>query len=357
MNKQLSKKKTAIHKLNISRKNIVTTKKSKKVYKFKYYDGNNNEIKNTKTIDRINKFRIPPGYKNVKISSDPNSKIQAIGVDDKNRKQYIYHPEFVKTNEKNKYNNIIKLGDNVPKIMRKMKSIINKNVNKKINVNEFNKDTKDVFVAIIIFLLSNCNFRIGNIKYVKLYDSYGATTLKKKHIKIKNNFTYIEFIGKKGVLNTAIISDKKITSIIKELIRTRESNDFIFSFKNNQNPISNDIISDFLKSYNDEITPKMFRTWYANNYLLEKLMIDVKKLNPDLIKLCEIGKNPKYIKNCCEYVAERLHNSANISKKSYLDTEIMTELVEKPCEFIDFLMANKNKKTSEILIKLFDRLH
>lgn len=355
MSKQ-SKKKT-LHKLNIIRKNITINSKNKKTYKFKYYDNKNKEIKNTKTIDRINKFRIPPGYKNVKISSDPNSNIQAIGVDDKNRKQYIYNPEFVKSNEKKKYLNIIKLGDNVPKIMRKMRSIVNKNFNKKININEVNQEAKDVFIAIVIFLLSNCNFRIGNIKYVNLYDSYGATTLKKKHIKIKNNFTYIEFIGKKGVLNTAVISDKKITSIIKELIRTRSNNDFIFSFKSNQNPISNDVISDFLKKYNQDITPKMFRTWYANNYLLDKLLIDIKKLNPELIKLCEKGKNPKYIKKCCEYVAERLHNSANISKKSYLDTEIMKELIDKPCDFINFLKENKHKKTSDILIKLFDKLH
>lgn len=357
MNKQLSKKKP-IHKLNISRKNINTSSKNKKkTYKFKYYDNKNNEIKNTKIIERINKFRIPPAYKDVKISSDPNAKIQAIGTDDKNRKQYIYHPDFIKNNEKNKYSNIIKLGDKVPKIMRKIRSIINRNIDKKINVDEINANAKELFIATIIFLLAICNFRIGNIKYVKLYDSYGASTLKKKHIKIKNNFTYIEFIGKKGVLNTAIISDKKVTAIFKELIRTRKENDFIFSFKNNQNPITNDIISDFLKQYNEDITPKMFRTWYANNYLLEKLMKDVKKLNPDLMKLCETGKNPKYIKNCCEYVAERLHNSANISKKSYLDTEIMTELIEKPCEFIDFLIENKSKKTSDILVKLFKKLH
>ena len=100
----------------------------------------------------------------------------------------------------------------------------------------------------------------------------------------------------------------------------------------------------------------MFRTWYANNYLLEKLLKDIKKNDLNLIKLCDTGKNNKYIKNCCEYVAERLHNSANISKKSYLDTEIMNELINKPCQFINFLKENKNNKTDVILIKLFNKL-
>lgn len=344
--------------LTIKRK-IVSHKKinNKQTYKFKYYN-NNKEIKSKKIIDRITKFRIPPAYKEVKISSDENSHIQATGLDDKNRKQYVYHPKYISNKQEQKYDNIIKLGNNIPKITKKMMSIINKNVNKRINLqNETNnRKTKEIFITIIIYLLAHCNFRIGNIKYVNLYNSYGATTLKKKHLKFKDKYTYIEFIGKKGVLNTAIIDDKKVTNILKELVKKKSQNDFIFSFTNNKNPISNELVTEYLRSFHEDITPKMFRTWYANNYLLEKLLKDIKKNDSNLIKLCYTRKNNKYIKNCCEYVAERLHNSANISKKSYLDTEIMNELINKPCEFINFLKENKNNKTDVILIKLFNKL-
>ncbi len=42
-----------------------------------------------------------------------------------------------------------------------------------------------------------CNFRVGNIKYLKDNNSYGITTIKKSHIKLKtNNNVIIDFIGK-----------------------------------------------------------------------------------------------------------------------------------------------------------------
>ncbi|CAL8461254.1 g785 [Coccomyxa elongata] len=54
-------------------------------------------------IDRINRLRIPPGYHDVQISPDPSSRIQAIGFDDRNRQQTMYHRDFVANQQRKKY--------------------------------------------------------------------------------------------------------------------------------------------------------------------------------------------------------------------------------------------------------------
>src|SRR5215510_10874829 len=43
---------------------------------------------------RIEKLVIPPAWRNVRISADPRSHIQAVGRDDAGRLQYIYHSEW-----------------------------------------------------------------------------------------------------------------------------------------------------------------------------------------------------------------------------------------------------------------------
>ena len=67
-------------------------------------------IKDKKILDRINKLVIPPAWKDVVIANSSKDKVQCIGVDDKNRKQYKYHSDYVKyKSDKKYYETLIKL--------------------------------------------------------------------------------------------------------------------------------------------------------------------------------------------------------------------------------------------------------
>ncbi len=46
-------------------------------------------------------------------------------------------------------------------------------------------DNKNKQIAMILKLIMDCNFRIGNDKYTKENNSYGVSTLQGKHIKNK----------------------------------------------------------------------------------------------------------------------------------------------------------------------------
>ena len=84
------------------------TQKTLKIPKFIYLNKKTKKaIKDQKQIDRIKSLRIPPGYMNVEIAKGVRSKVQAIGEDDKGRKQYIYSKSYVKAQEKVKFNDLI----------------------------------------------------------------------------------------------------------------------------------------------------------------------------------------------------------------------------------------------------------
>lgn len=315
--------------------------------KFIYLDEKNRIIKDSNTLTRINQLRIPPGYHDVKISTAKNSKIQAVGYDNLGRKQYIYHQTFIDKNRDTKYNNIIKLGENINRIKSQVTKILDEIADKPHN--SWSQPISNI--AIIVYLLYKCNIRVGNFKYAKRYGSYGATTLCKKHIAIdKNkNKVFIEFIGKKGVSNKCEITSQKMTQIFTKLKNNTE--EFLFTY-NDGSLVSSDQINNYLKMFNPELTPKMFRTWYANHYFLQKLRLDYQNNDQELIKVMNGKKNNKYLRSCFLCVAEKLHNTANVSKKSYLDYQILELFSSKPKEFISFLQKNKKMDTDKLLITI-----
>ena len=364
------------------------------MYTFKYYK-NGKEIKDEKTLKRIISLAIPPAYTNVKISENANYKLQAVGYDNKGRKQYIYHPKFIQNKQSEKYENIAKLGKYIDNIDKTMWKIINANYQKRIQ----DWDYPNVNIALIIYLISRCNFSIGNMKYLKLYNSHGALTLKKKHIiSVKStnelNEIKIEFIGKKGVVNTSIISaGKSVTNneskIIKMFSKIKNSgsigqNDFIFKNSTNDGVMNINQINIFLQSFDPDITPKMFRTWYANYYFLEKVCIDyssdhellyeiignyncrknseIKKTDKLKIEKRIDNKKKKYIKECCEYIASKLHNTASISKKSYIDAELIDFFCNNPLKFFQIISHSKcnkeltHKQKNNLLVKTMEKL-
>ncbi len=280
---------------------------------FKYYK-NKIEITNSEEINKIKLLKIPPAYDNVTIIN--NKKIIAYGYDSKYRKQVLYNPDFIAKRNIIKYKKI----SNSIKFFSKLKKKIAKDLR--------NSDEKIKAIAVIITLIFTCGFRIGNKKYEKENNSVGLTTLKYKHIKFENNKILIDFIGKKGVQNLAYCDNKKINEYLNNKYKVASSlDDYIFSYGTNKIITSNDV-NEYLKIigdyYSNEktntiITTKDLRTWNAN-------MLFINYFNKLRDKEDKIEKN---IKNAIEMVALKLHNTYNICKKSYIDPEIIANVVAK----------------------------
>ena len=90
-------------------------------------------------------------------------------------------------------------------------------INQKINEDLYSpKDSKEKQIAIILKLIMECHFRIGNDKYSKKYKSYGTTTLENHHLKAKKDSIIIDFVGKKKVRNVCTVKNKKVVRSLKE---------------------------------------------------------------------------------------------------------------------------------------------
>ena len=158
----------------IRKQSNTKVKKTKKNINHIYLDKNGKRV-SKKTIQPYLKMYIAPAYDNVKINKNMNAKVLAIGYDERGRPQYIYNSKCIKSRGKNKFKKLIQFGKQYDSIMKR----IEKDYKSKV-------DNKNKQIAIILKLIMDCNFRIGNDKYAKENNSFGVSTLLGKHIKTNN---------------------------------------------------------------------------------------------------------------------------------------------------------------------------
>jgi DNA topoisomerase-1 len=320
---------------------------------------NDKVITDKDLIKRIESIYIPPAYKELVIAKSENNKIQAIGTDTRGRRQYIYNPKYTKKRNERKYDDVMELGKSIIKIEKDNECMLNTLTNKKYEEWDLPND----YIPIIIYMLKMYHFRIGNECYTKDNNSYGITTLKKEHIHfLPNNKFKIEFIGKKGIVNTYTDDNLLISKLLNKLIKNASNDDFLFKY-NHINQYNNEkthqlitpdhIHSFFQDKYNSYITPKMFRTWYGNyhmiNYLKELFKED--KLKKRMLK----SEVRELITNCSEHVSNKLNNTPSVSKKSYIDNKILDLVIKNPYNFskkIPNNMEEQHKFLYKIILKL-----
>jgi len=342
-------------------KNRSNNDNDKKQHKTKkqFHIINDKVITDKDLIKRIESIYIPPAYKELVIAKSENNKIQAIGTDTRGRRQYIYNPKYTKKRNERKYDDVMELGKSIIKIEKDNECMLNTLTNKKYEEWDLPND----YIPIIIYMLKMYHFRIGNECYTKDNNSYGITTLKKEHIHfLPNNKFKIEFIGKKGIVNTYTDNNLLISKLLKQLIENSSNDDFLFKY-NHINQHNNEkthqlitpehIHSFFQDKYNAYITPKMFRTWYGNYHMIHYLkeLFKEDKLKKRMLK----SDVRELITNCSEHVSDKLNNTPTVSKKSYIDNKILDLVIKNPYRFASSI-PDSNEEQHTFLYKIILRL-
>ena len=291
--------------------------KTKKNINHIYTDKNGKRV-SKKTIQPYLKMYIAPAYDNVKINKNMNAKVLAIGYDERDRPQYIYNTKCIKSRGKNKFKKLIKFGKEYNNIMKRIE-----------NDYKSKEDNKNKQIAIILKLIMDCNFRIGNDKYTKENNSFGVSTLLGKHIKT-NGGIVVDFVGKKGVQNTCKIVDPKMKSNLRTKKKKYKNTENIFQYtKDGKNySVKGDDVNEYLGKY----TTKNFRTWSANILLINHLL-----------------KEKCKIKDGIEYVAEKLHHTPSICKSNYIDPKLLEKYEKNPEKFCEYFKGNVNKRFTKHL--------
>ena len=287
-----------------------------------YYDAEGNRVKDREEIDRLNAIGLPPAYTDAWFCADPNGHLQATGIDARGRKQYRYHVDFRAKRDDAKFEGLLEFGKALPRIRRRVEQDLKRR-----------SLTREVVLAAIVRLLDTEHIRIGNEEYARDNKSFGATTLRSRHLKRTGRGLMMRFTGKHGIVHEVKITDTNLKRIVK---RCQElPGQMLFQYVNGDGdpkPISSGDVNDYIKeACGADFTAKDFRTWSANVIACRQLL---KKAENARIS----------VKTVIEPVAEALGNTPAISRKSYVHPKLLDAVKEDPRDPLSGMERRRGRK-------------
>jgi DNA topoisomerase-1 len=268
---------------------------------FAFHDVDGSRITEERTLDRIRKLAIPPAYTDVWICRDPRGHLQAVGRDARGRKQYRYHARWREVRDEAKYGKMLTFGRVLPTIRSQVQRDL-----------ALHGLPKRKVLASIVALLEKTMMRVGNEEYAKQNQSFGLTTLRNRHARVKGGHLTFDFRGKHGVERHIDLDDRRLARVV-ERCRDLPGQD-LFQFVDHDGDthgIGSDDVNEYLQEISgEEITAKDFRTWAATNLAAEALAAaevhDTKT------------KAKRALVEAVESVAKRLGNTPAICRKCYI---------------------------------------
>lgn len=259
-----------------------------------YYDIDGNRITDRDEIDRLNHIGLPPAYRDAWFCPDPNGHIQAIGWDERGRKQYRYHTEFREAQESAKYELCAPFGRALPKLRARVEQDLNRR--------GLDKETA---VAAIVRLLDLGHVRIGNEGYVKANKSFGATTLRKRHALLKGRTLKLQYKAKSGKLRVLTITDRSLSRFVKKCQDLPGQHLFRWiDAEGEAHPVTSSDVNAYIReAMGEHYSAKHFRTWGASVLAFEALATADHDIS---------------LKTMLEPVTEALGNTPAIARKSYV---------------------------------------
>lgn len=277
---------------------------------------------------RIHALGLPPAYENVWICIDENGHLQATGFDVRGRKQYRYHKDWQAFRSTGKFHQLIEFGNALPKIRRTVLRHLDTGA----------EDINGVLAALTI-LLDEAHLRVGNQAYVKQNDTYGATTLLKRHLKIVDGRIELKFRAKGGKRVQRSLKHPRLQKILEEIADLPGRQLFVWKDETGAlKPIDSGRLNAYLADISGiAISAKTFRTWAGS-----------------LAAFCAArsaaseGRRPT-VKEMSEAAADVLHNTPAISRSSYIHPAIIAlsskdeTLEEGSSEPLRGLRADENR--------------
>jgi DNA topoisomerase-1 len=218
---------------------------------FAYFRPNGDAVRRESDLARIASLAIPPAWTDVWICANPRGHLQATGKDARGRKQYRYHPAWIAERDSNKYASLPEFAHVLPRIRRAV-------------VRDLRRPAlcKERVLAAVVRLMDQAFIRVGGERYRRENGSFGATTLRNRHVRNAGGAVVLDFRGKSGKRHTIKIDDGRVVRVIRRCLDL--PGDVLFQYREGSatRSISAADVNAYLKEIaGADVTSKDFRTW------------------------------------------------------------------------------------------------
>jgi DNA topoisomerase-1 len=219
---------------------------------FRYIGLGAKQVRGKTTLARIRRLAIPPAWRDVWIAPTANAHLQATGRDTKGRKQYRYHPDFVAIRDEAKYTHLLEFAEGLPSLRKRLKADLHRP-----------GLSREKVLAAIVTLLEETLIRVGSEDYARANGSFGLTTLRNRHVRVRGQTLTFRFKGKSGKIWNLSFRDRRVAKIVsscqelpgQHLFEYRDADGIVSSVS------SSDVNSYLRDATGRDVTAKDFRTW------------------------------------------------------------------------------------------------
>jgi DNA topoisomerase-1 len=278
---------------------------------FGYVDARGKKVLDPDVLLRIRQLVIPPAWKDVWISPDEHGHIQAVGWDQRGRKQYRYHPRWREVRDEAKYEKIIAFVHALPRLRARVKRDLAKQ-----------GLPREKVLATVVRLLETTLIRVGNDEYASSNGSFGLTTLRDHHAKIVGSRVRFRFNGKSGVRHEIDVDEPHLAKVVRRCqeLPGEELLQYVDDGGEVRDVSSGDVNNYLREITGQEFTAKDFRTW-AGTVLAARALQEFEQVDSQ-------AKRKKNIVAAIESVAKKLGNTRAVCKKCYIHPDVLNSYLD-----------------------------
>jgi DNA topoisomerase IB len=274
---------------------------------FSYEEEDGTAIGDREVIERIRELAIPPAWKDVWICPNPRGHIQATGVDEAGRKQYLYHPDWREHRDREKYAAMEKFARALPAMRAKTDEDL-----------EQRGLTRDRVLACSVRLLDLGFFRIGSERYAEENETFGLATLRKRHVKVLRDVAIFDYTAKGAKRHRQEIADPVIVPTIRALRQRKGGGYELLAYRNGRSwvDVKAADINEYLKvMMRGDYSAKDFRTWNATVLAAVELATNGHDASSKAAR-------KRAANAATRRVAEYLNNTPAVCRAAYIDPRV-----------------------------------
>jgi DNA topoisomerase I len=274
---------------------------------FIYLDESGNRLP-AEESHRCKLLVIPPAWEQVWICPVPQGHLQAVGIDDDGRRQYLYHEQWRLQRDRLKHDKVLEVAARLPSARR--------TVAKHLQLKGMPCRRA---LGTAFRLLDLGFFRIGGESYAESNNSYGLATIQKEHVTIEGGAVIFNYVAKSGQERYVALADDLVLRSVGDLLARRGGGPELLAYEDGQqwHDVSSNNINGYLKDLlGDEMSAKDFRTWHGT-------VIAAVVLAEANERARTVSARKRAVSAAMKEVAGYLGNTPAVARASYVDPRLI----------------------------------
>ena len=273
---------------------------------FEYVDSTGRRVEDPETLVRIRHLAIPPAWTNVWICPHPTGHLQAVGTDAAGRRQYLYHEEWRRRRDAEKFDHMLEFARLLPQLRATCARHL-----------ALPGLGRERVLGCATRLLDRGFFRIGTEGYAEQNQTYGLATMQKKHVRLKDNIIHFDYVAKSGQRRIHALVDPEVFDVIAALKKRRSGGPELLAYKegNAWIDVKSADINLYVKDAIGDFTAKDFRTWNATVLAAVALAVSGEAARSRTAR-------KRAMSRAVQEVAHYLGNTPAVCRSSYIDPRV-----------------------------------